>query len=87
MEVWSTAAKYHLVHSAVLLAVAVYERATGQRATAAFAMLLAGVVVFSGSLYVLVLTGQRWLGALTPLGGLALIAGWILAGLAIARRA
>ena len=37
-----------------------------------------GVVVFSGSLYVMTLTGQRWLGAVTPIGGLALIGGWVL---------
>ena len=37
-----------------------------------------GIVVFSGSLYLLVLSGQRWLGAITPIGGVALIAGWIL---------
>jgi uncharacterized membrane protein YgdD (TMEM256/DUF423 family) len=39
-------------------------------------LLIVGIVVFSGSLYTLVLTGQRWLGAVTPLGGVALIAGW-----------
>ena len=41
-------------------------------------LFLAGVVVFSGSLYVLVLTGARWLGALTPLGGVAFIVGWVM---------
>jgi len=44
-----------------------------------------GIVVFSGSLYILVLTGQRWLGAVTPLGGLALILGWVLLGLTVLR--
>ena len=42
----------------------------------ALALFVAGTVLFSGSLYLLALTGQRWLGAITPLGGLALIAGW-----------
>ena len=41
-------------------------------------LFVAGTVVFSGSLYVLTLSGQRWLGAITPLGGLAFIAGWAL---------
>jgi uncharacterized membrane protein YgdD (TMEM256/DUF423 family) len=41
-------------------------------------LLVAGTVVFSGSLYLLVLTGARWLGAITPFGGVALIAGWAL---------
>lgn len=45
------------------------------------ALLLAGATVFSGSLYLLVLTGQRWLGAVTPLGGLLLIAGFLVAAL------
>ena len=40
-------------------------------------ILFAGMLVFSGSLYVLVLSGQKWLGAVTPLGGLALIIGWL----------
>jgi uncharacterized membrane protein YgdD (TMEM256/DUF423 family) len=39
-------------------------------------LFIAGTVIFSGSLYVLALSGQRWLGAVTPIGGLALIAGW-----------
>ena len=86
LEIWHTAARYHLVHTVVLLALAANARATQRRVTVAFAVLLGGLAVFSGSLYVLVLTGQRWLGAVTPLGGLALIAGWVLAGLALARR-
>ena len=48
-------------------------------------MFILGTVVFSGSLYTLVLTGQRWLGAVTPLGGLAFILGWALLSLAILR--
>jgi uncharacterized membrane protein YgdD (TMEM256/DUF423 family) len=86
LEVWNTAAKYHLVHAVVLFALAAYARATDRRVTPAFAVLLGGVVLFSGSLYTLVLSGQRWLGAVTPLGGVALIVGWLLAGVAVARR-
>ena len=41
-------------------------------------LFVVGIVVFSGSLYTLVLTGQRWLGAITPIGGLAFLAGWLL---------
>lgn len=50
------------------------------------ALLLAGAVVFSGTLYVLALTGQRWLGAVTPLGGVLLIAGFVVAALDARRR-
>ena len=48
-------------------------------------MFILGTVIFSGSLYTLVLTGQRWLGAVTPLGGLAFILGWAVLSLAILR--
>jgi uncharacterized membrane protein YgdD (TMEM256/DUF423 family) len=47
--------------------------------------MLAGIVLFSGSLYVLATTGHRWLGAITPVGGLAFMAGWILFAVAITR--
>ena len=48
-------------------------------------LMLAGIVLFSGSLYVLALTGARWLGAVAPFGGAAFIAGWVLLALAVAR--
>lgn len=50
------------------------------------ALLLAGAVIFSGTLYVLALTGQRWLGAVTPIGGVLLVAGFVLAALDARRR-
>jgi uncharacterized membrane protein YgdD (TMEM256/DUF423 family) len=52
------------------------DRWPGRRLEPSAWLLAAGTIVFSGSLYLLVMTGQRWLGAVTPLGGLALIAGW-----------
>jgi uncharacterized membrane protein YgdD (TMEM256/DUF423 family) len=48
-------------------------------------LFIVGIVVFSGSLYTLVLTGQRWLGAVTPVGGLALVAGWAALAWAVLR--
>ena len=80
MEVWETAAKYHLLHVLALCAVAAHP---AQPATAGW-LFTAGICVFSGSLYAMTLTGQRWLGAITPLGGLCLIAGWIALALATA---
>ncbi|HEX8309768.1 MAG TPA: DUF423 domain-containing protein [Chthoniobacteraceae bacterium] len=71
--IWQTAALYHLVHSAVLLFVAGREPLPAW----AFRLFAAGILVFSGSLYVLSVTNVRWLGAITPLGGLALLGGWI----------
>ena len=72
-EIWGTAVLYHLVHAVVMLVVA------GQGARAnrtAWALMLAGIVVFSGSLYGLGTTGWKALGPVTPLGGLFLLAGW-----------
>ena len=77
LATWSTAVEYHLVHAAVLLALALYG-ASGSRAVGLPAALFsAGIVLFSGSLYALVLGGPRWLGPVTPLGGLCLIGGWL----------
>lgn len=78
-ETFETAARYHLVHALALAAVALLAaRAPGARAVDAAGWLFAlGTVVFSGSLYALVLSGQRWLGAVTPIGGVLLIGGWL----------
>ena len=69
--------RYHMYHALALLAVGwAQTRWEGPAIQVAGWLFVAGIVVFSGSLYVLVLTGQRWLGAITPIGGVALIAGW-----------
>jgi uncharacterized membrane protein YgdD (TMEM256/DUF423 family) len=74
LEWWKTATLYHLVHAAAMLASG---RADG-RASAATWSFAAGVLLFSGSLYAMALTDVRALGAVTPLGGAAFIAGWLL---------
>lgn len=85
-EVWETAVRFQLVHAAALLAIAGWLRASpkpeARSAVWAIRCWIAGTVLFSGSLYGLALGGPRWLGPVTPLGGLALIAGWVLAGCA-----
>lgn len=76
-DTWQTAARYHLIHALGLLAVAyAANRWGGGLTTAAGWLFVAGVVLFSGSLYMLSISGVRVLGALTPLGGLCFIAGW-----------
>ena len=71
--------RYQMYHALALLAVAwAVERWGGPLTTAAGWSFVVGIVVFSGSLYMLVLTGPRWLGAITPIGGVALILGWAL---------
>jgi len=73
LEVWETAARYHLIHAVALGLVAAHPRSPAW----AGALFVAGILLFSGSLYTMTLTGARWLGAVTPVGGLCLIAGWL----------
>jgi uncharacterized membrane protein YgdD (TMEM256/DUF423 family) len=84
--VWETAVRFQLVHAAALLGFAGWLRAPGQPqgpcAAWAVRLWVAGTVLFSGSLYALALRGPAWLGPVTPLGGAALIAGWVLAAAA-----
>lgn len=73
LDIWQKAVFYHLIHALGILIVALNNR----RADLVCWLLLAGIVLFSGSLYVLALTGVRTLGAVTPFGGVAFIAGWL----------
>lgn len=70
--------RYQMYHALALLAVA-WATTQWEAATVSWAgwSFVVGIVIFSGSLYTLVLTGQRWLGAVTPLGGVAFILGWV----------
>jgi uncharacterized membrane protein YgdD (TMEM256/DUF423 family) len=71
--------RYQMYHAFGLLAVAwAVERWGGTTAVVAGWAFVAGIVLFSGSLYLLVLTGPRWLGAITPIGGVAFLVGWAL---------
>jgi uncharacterized membrane protein YgdD (TMEM256/DUF423 family) len=85
LSTWQTAVLYHLLHAVVLVALALFARATGRSVGLPFALFGAGILLFSGSLYLLALTGWRWLGPVTPVGGLAFLAGWI--ALALSARA
>lgn len=76
LETWETAARYLLLHAVGLVAIAALPQGT-RRAGLAAALLLAGTLVFSGTLFVLVLADLRWLGAITPIGGVLMIGGWI----------
>lgn len=73
VAIWGTASLYQLVHAVALLALA----AAGRADRVIGALWVGGVVVFSGSLYVLAVTNIKWLGAITPIGGTALIIGWL----------
>lgn len=86
MEWWHTAAHYQLVHAlAVIVAGLVAERRGGVAWLPPW-LLGSGVCVFSGTLYAMALGAPRWLGAITPLGGLSMISGWVVLAIVAARR-
>ena len=81
---WRTAVDYHVWHAlALVLAVGLGRGRSGRLAVRAFA---SGIVLFSGSLYALALGAPRWVGIITPFGGLAFVCGWIALGLSLGQR-
>lgn len=81
--IYETAVRYHFYHGFALLLVSFLPRIgalSAARAGWVCGLMLAGVGLFSGSLYALALTGQRMLGAVTPVGGVSFIAAWLLLG-------
>ncbi len=79
LENFKTGVLYHFIHTLALLAWAIWKRGAETQADVASApawLFTLGIIVFSGSLYVMAFTGMRWLGAVTPIGGLAFLAGW-----------
>ena len=76
-QVFEVAVRYQMYHALGLVAVAwAASQWSSQLITASGWLFVAGIVIFSGSLYILSLTGVRWLGAITPIGGVAFIVGW-----------
>ncbi|HYY31472.1 MAG TPA: DUF423 domain-containing protein [Chthoniobacterales bacterium] len=78
-EIWQTGVLFHLLHAVALLALSEWHPPP----RVAYALILFGTIIFSGSLYLLAATNIRWLGAITPFGGLGMLAGW--ATLALSR--
>lgn len=79
-ETFETAVKYHFYHSLAIFLIGILAlvKPTWKKLNTAALLMVIGILIFSGSLYFLSLTGIIWLGAITPLGGVAFIAGWIL---------
>jgi uncharacterized membrane protein YgdD (TMEM256/DUF423 family) len=84
MQVYQTGVEYHFYHALGLLLVGILSIywPTGLLNWSALFLAL-GILLFSGSLYVMAITGIKWLGAITPLGGLSFIAGWVLLFVAV----
>jgi uncharacterized membrane protein YgdD (TMEM256/DUF423 family) len=78
LAIYQTGALYHLLHAVALFGTALLSRveALSTLAVAAGIAFAIGILIFSGSLYVLAITGTRWLGAITPIGGVAFMVGW-----------
>lgn len=84
---WETGARYHLMHAlAIGLVAFVHDRRPSRLALGSAAAFAIGIVVFAGTLYAMALGGPRWLGAVTPIGGVSLLAAWSLLGVAALRR-
>jgi uncharacterized membrane protein YgdD (TMEM256/DUF423 family) len=89
MDIYKTAVLYHFLHALGMLVVSVLPKAGTLSESAAEIicwLLLAGILIFSGSLYLLAVTGTRALGAITPFGGVAFIAAWLLLAWKLMRR-
>lgn len=83
---WHTASQYHLAHALAFgLCALAASRYPGTASNASGWLLHAGIAIFSGSLYAMALTGTRWLGAITPIGGLCLLGAWLALGIACTR--
>jgi len=80
LAVWRTGVEYHVLHALGLLAVGLVAQHLPNSGLLRWSgwLMLAGIVLFSGSLYLLALSGPGWLGAVTPVGGLAFLAAWAL---------
>jgi uncharacterized membrane protein YgdD (TMEM256/DUF423 family) len=72
LDVWNKAVLYHFIHAIALLVLALF----GTINRGVWWLLFAGIFLFSGSLYIMALTNLRWLGAITPIGGLCFLTGW-----------
>jgi uncharacterized membrane protein YgdD (TMEM256/DUF423 family) len=87
LNTFEIAVRYHFYHALALFVVAwACARWPGSATIAAGWLFVIGILIFSGSLYTLALTGIRWLGAITPIGGLAFLAGWLCLAWAVWRQ-
>jgi uncharacterized membrane protein YgdD (TMEM256/DUF423 family) len=87
LGIFETGARYHMYHALAMgLAALLLRERPSWRASAAAQLFLTGIVLFCGSLYALALTGDRMMGFVTPIGGIAFVAGWLFLALAALRQ-
>ncbi len=86
LQTWGTAVDYHVIHALGLLAIAIIQREFPRVRTGGWIM-LAGIIIFSGSLYALSLTGIKALGMITPIGGVCFMVAWLWLAIAVYRQA
>ncbi len=87
LDIYQTGVQYHMIHALGLILIGLLAGlwGSGTWLNAAGWALLTGIIIFSGSLYMLSMTGIKWLGAITPIGGVAFLIGWILVVVAAAK--
>jgi uncharacterized membrane protein YgdD (TMEM256/DUF423 family) len=87
LAVWQTGVQYHVYHALGLLAVGLVAQVLPESAPLKWSgwLMLAGIALFSGSLYAMALSGERWLGAIAPVGGSAFLVAWALFVAAVIR--
>lgn len=87
LEIWQTGVEYHIYHALGLILIGIISHGIQDSLLIKWAgsLMLVGIVLFSGSLYLLAFTGSGWLGAITPFGGLSFITAWILLAVAFLR--
>lgn len=79
MDIFKTAVLYHLIHALAVFAIGIlYSQTNDPKINLSAVFITAGIFLFSGSLYLLAITQAKWLGAITPLGGLSFLIGWTL---------
>lgn len=85
LDIFETGVRYHFYHATGLLVIGIIAQNIPNTSFLQWSgwLMVAGILIFSGSLYILSIGGIRWLGAITPIGGLCFIAGWIMLALAL----
>lgn len=88
LEIYKTGVLYHLIHALGIVLIGILARGSEKERGVVISgyLMLAGLLIFSGSLYLLAITGQRWMGAITPIGGLLFLFAWGLLALATIKR-